>query len=507
MSNLHILIVEDDQSHVELIGYAFEEAGGSERISLAAGLVDYRRQVDSDPPDLVLMDLNLPDGSALKALNEDAENRNYPILIMTARGDEEQAVAAMKAGAFDYLVKSDTAFAQMPHTISRAFREWRLMQERRQMTAALSRSEERYRNLYQQFLSVFEGIVDPLLLVDGDLRIEWVNQAALTMLESDADTLKNMSFLQLLKQKFLLDNSALPEPQEFIGGTGTELQLDGADGRVWNVRTLPIREPDGEINRALLQFHDVAEKIKNQSDAIRASQLAVLGELAAGVAHEINNPVNGIINYAQILVNRLHSDERNLDIATRIIHEGNRIATIVGNLLAFARPQEEQRQPVCLHETLADCLALAAAQLRQNQIGLLLELPEDLPPIWGVKTQLQQVFLNLLSNARYALNEKYPAAHPDKIIEITGAIIEETSGAWVRLTFRDFGAGISKANLARVLHPFFTTKPINAGTGLGLSISHGIIKNHHGRLNIDSQYGQSTIVTLHLPLPATKEGT
>lgn len=499
--DLYILVVEDDPAHVELIRYAFAEAGSPARIAMVPTLAEYRQQLRHELPDLVLMDLNLPDGSALKVLNDNAGDRSFPILIMTAKGDELQAVAAMKAGVLDYLVKSDTAFAQMPHTIERALREWRLLQQQRQMAAALTRSQERYRHLYQQFLSVFEGIVDPLLLVDGSLRIEWANQAALTLLEREADTLKEMTFLQLLKQNFLLDNGALPRPQELLDGTVAELQLDGGDGRVWNVRVLPIREPEGGVNRTLLQFHDVAEKIKSQSDAIRASQLAVLGELAAGVAHEINNPVNGIINYAQILVNRLQADERNRDVAGRIIHEGNRIATIVGNLLAFARPQEEQRQPVCLQETLADCLALAAAQLRQNEIGLRTRLAEDLPPVMGVKSQLQQVFLNLISNARYALNEKYPAPHPDKTIDIAGDVVAEGDGTWVRLTFTDYGTGISKADLVRVLHPFFTTKPVNAGTGLGLSISHGIIKNHRGRFVIDSVHGESTRVSIDLPLP------
>lgn len=502
---LKILVVEDDPAHLDLIRQVFESAGDRASISMAFTLEEYQQQVAVELPDIVLMDLNLPDGLALDALVVPAEEGAFPVLVMTAHGNENQAVTAMKAGAFDYLVKSKDSFMAMPQTVKRALREWRLLQERRQVAVALARSEERYRNLYRQFHTVFEGVPDPLLLLTPDVHIEWANQAALEMLGSSHDDMVDASFTQVLQQHFNR-NATLPVLRCFEGGEIDELHLDSHDGRVWSVRVLPIRETDGTISRALVLFQDVAQKMRAQSDAIRASQLAALGELAAGVAHEINNPVNGVINYAQILVNRLAADLASRGVAERIIHEGERIATIVSSLLTFARPQTEQRQWVALSDVLADCLSLAGAQLRQDGIVLRLSLPEDLPPVLAIRTQLQQVFLNLISNARYALNEKYPTFSHNKTIEVTADRFRDNENQWIRLTFTDYGSGISEASLARVLHPFFTTKPATRGTGLGLSISHGIIKNHAGRLSVASDYGKFTAVTIDLPCSATTRG-
>ena len=158
--SLNILIVEDEPAHAE----AIRRACVGNRARIAGNLVEYRQAVTTEVPDIVLMDLNLPDGLALQELTVPAEDGPWPILVMTAHGDEQLAVAAMKAGALDYIVKSPDAFAGMPQTLERALREWRLRREHRQVAAALHASEERYRNLYHQFRTIFEGVPETVLL-------------------------------------------------------------------------------------------------------------------------------------------------------------------------------------------------------------------------------------------------------------------------------------------------------------------------------------------------------
>lgn len=493
ISSLNILIVEDEPAHAEAIRRACR--GGRTRI--AGSLAEYRLACAEEKPDVVLLDLNLPDGLALQELTTQAEDGLWPILVMTAHGDETLAVAAMKASALDYIVKTPEAFATMPQTLERALREWRLRREHRQVAEALHFSEKRYQNLYHQFRTVFEGVPDPLLLLSKDLFVEWANPAATRTFGGGRPDLGGARCHELFKGG---TNPCTPCPIQdcFATGNSLEIECHTRDGQHWCLRALPIRNGNEVIRQVLLLGQDIGEKMRTQADAIRASQLAALGELAAGVAHEINNPINGVINYAQLLINRL-SDNQNQDLAQRIVHESNRIASIVGGLLSFARPQQEKRQPIPLEETLHDCLALAGAQLRRDGIAPRLDLPADLPPVSALKYQLQQVFLNLISNARYALNEKYPGTHPDKQLDISATVLPIDGQRCVRLAFRDSGTGIPAEILERARNPFFTTKPPGQGTGLGLSISSGIIENHRGTLSIDSVAGEFTTVIVEIP--------
>lgn len=493
ISSLNILIVEDEPAHAE----AIRRACAVGRTRIAGNLAEYRLACAEEAPDVVLLDLNLPDGLALQELTAPAENGAWPILVMTAHGDETLAVAAMKAGALDYIVKSPEAFATMPQTLERALREWRLLREHRLVVAALHNSDKRYRNLYHQFRTVFEGVPEPLLLLKWDLLVEWANPAAIRAFGHGRADLAGTRCHALFKGR-TTPCTPCPIQDCFATGNSREIEYHTRDGQHWSLRALPIHGESEGIRQVLLLGQDIGAKMRTQADAIRASQLAALGELAAGVAHEINNPINGIINYAQLLVNRL-ADNQNRDLAQRIIHEGDRIANIVGGLLSFARPQQENRRPIHLAETLNDCLALAGAQLRRDGIAPRLDLPADLPPVSALKYQLQQVFLNLISNARCALNEKYPGTHPDKHLDISGSSRKIDGQRWVRLVFRDTGTGIPPEILERARSPFFTTKPPGQGTGLGLSISCGIIENHGGQLTLESVVGEETTVVVELP--------
>lgn len=266
------------------------------------------------------------------------------------------------------------------------------------------------------------------------------------------------------------------------------------------VTTIPEIDINGEITTFMEVVEDITDRKLAETEAIRVEHLASLGELAAGVAHEINNPINGIINYAQILANRNQPESKEYEISNRIIKEGNRIATIVNNLLSFARGNMEEMRPVHINEIMSDSLALTGMQLKKESIKLQIDIPADLPEITAIHGHIEQVFLNIISNARYALNEKYPGIHEDKILRITGEKIEVEDLPFIRITFFDHGTGISPENMHKVMNPFFSSKPANMGTGLGLSISHAIVSNHGGKLMIKSVKGEFTMISIELPV-------
>ena len=264
---------------------------------------------------------------------------------------------------------------------------------------------------------------------------------------------------------------------------------------VWR-NTFVFKLPSSEI---VMIYSDEAELKALQAETMRANHLASIGELAAGVAHEINNPANSVINLAQILINECTAESLERDVADRIIKEGNRIADIVGSLLAFARDRKGRKDPVTVSQVMAEALALTQAQIQKDGVDLKIDVPEDLSFFIGHLQQMQQVFLNIINNARYALNRKYPGGHKNKILEILAEMVTSDGSSWIRITFADRGIGIPGDIIENVMDPFFTTKPAGAGTGLGLSIGHGIISDHGGRLKIESNEGEYARVIIDLP--------
>lgn len=282
-----------------------------------------------------------------------------------------------------------------------------------------------------------------------------------------------------------------------------ESQLTGTDGTRHDFSIMVSAltwHPNGRPKMFFGICRDITEKKALEAEAMRANQLAALGELAAGVAHEINNPVNGIINYAQILIDRNEEEGERDDIPARIIQEGERVAQIVRKLLCFARKQNDGREPVTVKDILADSLMLVERQIRNDGIDLRVNLCAGLPEIMGNSQQIQQVFLNVLNNARYALNQKFPGRHEDKVLEITARLVPRNGGALIRTAFHDHGTGIPRDILDKICDPFFSTKPRGEGTGLGLSMSYGIVRDHEGSLRVNSVEGKYTEVIIDLPV-------
>jgi signal transduction histidine kinase len=260
-----------------------------------------------------------------------------------------------------------------------------------------------------------------------------------------------------------------------------------------------------DMNVGHVYSSDITKLEHAKAESIRASHLASLGELAAGVAHEINNPINGIINYSQLLKNTLKPKSKEHEITGRIIKEGNRIAVIVKNLLTFVRDDQNSKEPVRVKDLIFETLALIETQLKKDGVMLKVDIPEDLPDIIASPNQIEQVFLNIISNARHALNDKYSGSRGDKILKILGETMTSGRNTYVRTTFYDTGPGIASDIMDKVFLPFYTTKNPETGTGLGLSISHGIIRDHGGKIRINSAEGEFTRLIIDLPVPRKKK--
>jgi PAS domain S-box-containing protein len=242
------------------------------------------------------------------------------------------------------------------------------------------------------------------------------------------------------------------------------------------------------------------ERREAEAKVIQASKLASIGELAAGVSHEINNPINGIINCADILLQNRDLSESNKKFTQLIRSEADRIAVIVRNLLTFSRQEKEQHSLARMCDIVQAVLSLSSKKIAKSHIDLQVDVREDLPKLKCRSEQLQQVLMNLIINAIHALDERYPDLDEDKILVIRAQEMTSGEEPLIRLTVEDHGTGIAPAHRDRLFDPFFTTKGRDRGTGLGLSVSDGIVKAHGGTITVESEVGKFTRFHVDLPL-------
>lgn len=492
-----ILLIEDNPGHRALFVRYLRKSLPTARIVEAGTLAQAREAVAVACPDLALVDVQLPDGRGTDLLADRDALGSFPMVIMTSQGDEQAAVEAIKRGATDYVVKSEIMYNDIGHVVERALRDWSNLCSRQRAEEELRRSESKHRRLTHEFQTLLEGIADAIVLVDPQMRLVWANRVAIEAAAADMHWQTGMLCCRLCENR---DGKCpdCPIMKTFQTGRLTEVVKEYPAGRFWGKRTFPLKDADGSVVNVIVMSTDITEKMQLRAESMRSSQLAALGELAAGVAHEINNPINGIINYAQLLLDRENLGNGRI-FADNIITEGQRVAEIVRNLLTFSRKPQADPLPFSPAEALQGVLSLSEARLRDDGIHLELAIAPDLPEVLGHFQQFQQVLINLISNACYSLNEKYPGDDPGKrlLIEMTGQVSDDM--CWLRTTVTDHGCGISSEILAKICDPFFTTKPRGSGTGLGMSISHGIVTAHRGRLMLSSKEGEWTKVIVDLP--------
>jgi two-component system NtrC family sensor kinase len=274
-----------------------------------------------------------------------------------------------------------------------------------------------------------------------------------------------------------------------------EMTFARADGveRVATIITAPLFD-SGRVKGVLAIIRDVTEERALLEQAVRREKLAALGELVGGVAHELNSPLTGILAYGQILQMDSTANEQSRTATDTIVREAKRAARIVGKLLTFARNSPSERMRTELNQVLQDTIELRRYPMKMQQVALDVMFAPDLPVTWADPFQLQQVFINLLSNAEQAV----AGLSGERRITIRTAL----RGRWLVATIGDSGPGIAPEHLPHIFNPFYTTKPRGAGTGLGLSISFGIVREHGGTLQLVSEPGRGAIFEVSLPVVA-----
>ena len=263
---------------------------------------------------------------------------------------------------------------------------------------------------------------------------------------------------------------------------------------------LSARAPEtagGEVGQLASSFNNMLDTLQaTQDQLVHKENLASLGQLAAGVAHELNNPLSTVLLYAGILKRECAEDASHCDDLETIVRETNRCKSIVAALLDFARQHHVEAQELNLNALIQTIIEIESKHDIYKQVNIRNDLAPGLPEIQADPAQLQAVFINLLSNAAEAIPEG-------------GTITIKTKpgpAGMVTIEVEDNGEGITPENIPKIYAPFFTTKPIGRGTGLGLAITYGIIKMHRGQINVQSQVGEGTTFTIQLPIRMPNQG-
>jgi PAS domain S-box-containing protein len=363
----------------------------------------------------------------------------------------------------------------------------------------LRASEERYRALFEQ---ARDGIGVVRL---SDHHLVEANNRACEILGVEQQECINRDIRELFRP-----TTTNAQAEEMIAPDGQpsgehELAIKTAKGQ-----TVPISvsftplSTDGE-KVMIMSLRDLslrkqleAEREEMQRQLYQSSKLASIGELSAGVAHEINNPLNGIINFAQLLKDeeqpRSEFEQQMID---GIIDEGERIAQIVRGLLTFARAETHELRQVHFADSIKTSIALFGHQFEKDGITVEIDLDPDLPLVRADASRLRQVVVNLISNAYQALKTKQVDSNERKLFRIT-ARRAGRNGEIVRVEFYDNGVGIKPKDLSKVFDPFFTTRRETGGTGLGLSVSFGIIRDFGGTIEVESEEGKFTRFIIEL---------
>ena len=340
--------------------------------------------------------------------------------------------------------------------------------------------------------SIVESINAGVLACGLDWRIESWNSPLEALYGLKRDEVIGKPLDEIFPENFLAD---LPRTQNGQPGfSAFKRPLRTADGRdlIVNYSMTPLVGRDAQVIGRLLILTDLTERVNLENQLIQAEKLSSIGLLAAGIAHEVNTPLAVIASQAQMLARQTPAGGPQTPVLEKIVKQSFRASEIVNNLLKFSRLSGSELAELDLNKILHETASIAEPMLRAAKIALRLRLASELPPIYGNSGKLQQVFMNLILNARDAM-------------PLGGELTLTSAGseASVRAEVSDNGVGIAPDHLSRIFDPFFTTKGLGCGTGLGLAVSYGIIRDHSGKVDVESRPGEGS--TFRVELPAVRK--
>jgi len=498
--HLTVLVVDDAREQAQMVVDLIRTAGawpGAE-FRMAATYDDALRTLRAERCDVAFFDYLLGGRDGLSLLREVRRlGIETPVVVLTGYGAEETAVEAMKAGAADYLNKSNLTIEAIDRAMHHALALGRTEHERRTAEAALRASEERFRMLV-------ENSSDALLLLDADGRVVYMTPSSYRHVGWQPHEMVGRSILEFAHPDdrdvvAARMEDALLRPGVPIASENRFRHADGTWRIMESVGVNRLAEPS--VHAIVVNLRDITER-RRLADQLRLSQkLEAIGQLAGGVAHDFNNLLTAILGYCNLILEDVGDNADLRRDLEEIRSAGERAAALTRQLLAFSRRQMLMPQTVDINELVRHSEKMMRRLIGEH-IELAIALAPDLLPVFVDPASIEQVLLNLALNGRDAMPRGGRLTIQTANIELDAAYasahVPITPGRYVMLAVGDTGEGMDQETRSRVFEPFFTTREQGRGSGLGLATVYGIVKQSGGFIWVYSEPGQGAVFKVYL---------
>ncbi len=486
---IRILVAEEDSSFLKMMEDSLKASGSLYHIQKVSSGGECLRMLQEEKFDILLLDHSLSDGEGLNWLRRFNElGTGIPTIFVTAKGDPRLAIEAMKEGVFDYINRSAECAKAFPFVVSRAIEGHGLMVEKVRLQKELIETKN--------FLeSIVEKAGDAISVVDLGGKVLYWNEGAEKIYGYTKEEVlgKKLShFLYPRDEKLKAEEEKLMEKLmarmkrgEVIPNVEVKRQTKERKEIITSMTISPLKDAEGRIVGASRICKDITHLKKAEERLVLAERLSSLGELTAGVAHELRNPLAGIKINTQVLSRKKDLPEMEKKLLSSTLEGIEKIQKIVDDMLHFAKPKAAHFKEEEINEIVDKSLAILQTKLKKGNISSVFEGTQRLPRLRIDIHQIQQVFINLMLNAIQAMEDGGTLS--------IRTFIENGDGVGIEV--KDTGMGIPRSHLKKIFDPFFTTK--SEGTGLGLSISAKILENHGATIDVVSEEGKGSTFTLH----------
>ncbi len=490
---IKVLLLDDDEDDYILIHDWFSEFQSDYcSVEWVDNYQAAKTAIKNNEFDVYLIDYRLGTSNGLALLREAQEmGCSAPIILLTGKGDREIDIEAMKAGAADYLEKSQINAPLLERSIRYAI-------ERKQ-------TEHKIRAQ----AALLDIATDAIFVCDLERKILFWNKAAEHVYGYSKEKAIGKTISQLWHEKNLQQIEAAQNTLIEKGAWEGELHQTTKSGKnlIVESRWTLVREFDHKSQTILVVNTDVTQKKLLESQFLRAQRLESIGTLASGIAHDLNNVLAPILMTAQLLELQL-KDERSKKLLPILINNSKRGANLVKQVLSFTRGIEGDRRILQIRHLIWE-IKQVVRETFPKSIEVFTYIPQNLWTVSGDTTQLHQVLMNLCVNARDAMPNggKLSIAAENMVVDENYAQmdLDAREGSYIVINITDTGVGIRPDILDRIFEPFFTTKELGKGTGLGLSTVLGIVKSHGGFIQVFSEIGHGSQFKIYLPAQQTKE--
>ncbi len=485
-------MAEEDSSFLRMVEDSLKASGSLYHIEKVSSGGECLKKLQSEKFDILLLDHSLLDGEGLNWLRRFNElGIGIPTIFVTAKGDPRLAIEAMKEGVFDYINRSAECAKAFPFVVNRAIEGYGLMLEKVRLQKELIETKN--------FLeSIVEKAGDAISVVNLEGKVLYWNEGAERIYGYQKEEVLGEKISQFLypkddplrarEEKLMDELMARVKRGEVVPNVEVKRQTKEGREIITSMTISPLRDSEGKIIGASRICKDITDLKKAEERLILAERLSSLGELTAGVAHELRNPLAGIKINTQILSRKKDLPEMEKKLLSSTQEGIEKIQKIVDDMLHFAKPKASHFKEEEINEVVEKSLAILQTKLKKGNISSAFERAQELPKVRIDIHQIQQVLINLMLNSIQAM---------EKGGILTIRTFSENEGG-VGIEVKDTGVGIPRSHLKKVFDPFFTTK--SEGTGLGLSISLKILENHEANIDAVSEEGKGSTFTIHFPV-------